>query len=334
MTVRHPSKHRFSLYKATISMLCTSLILASTAIAAPQGKKAKGPKPVGAVNSSNGGVYNPGEYGVIFKFITFEQDHIYRGNDSVSFVRPAKGEKPGKRPYEKSLSKYQITLRTGIWKDFDARLIVPYLSKELKRQSFNRDFSDDNTGLGDITLIGRYRIMSQKKKDPFNLAVGLGLEMPTGKTDERDSSGRTPGYLQPGGGSWNPIVEVGAHKVIGPHWIGSHLLYKNTTEGELGNSDFERPDVFKYNFSYGYAVTKNFDFQIELNGEIKSKAEKNGKTLPNSGGHSIFITPGIHYKIKKGMHFGLAIPFTAYRDLNGEQPSEDYRIVAKFAMKF
>ncbi len=65
MTVRHPSKHRFSLYKATISMLCTSLILASTAIAAPQGKKAKGPKPVGAVNSSNGGVYNPGEYGVI-----------------------------------------------------------------------------------------------------------------------------------------------------------------------------------------------------------------------------------------------------------------------------
>ncbi len=318
-----------------VIFLSTALMmLASAAVAAPGGKKGKGPKPVGAVNSSNGGVYSPGEYGIIFKYITFQQDSMYRGSDEVSFMRPGMGQKPGKKVYEKRLDRYQLTLRTGIWKDFDVRLIVPYMDKELKRQSFKASFSDDNAGFGDITLFSRYRIMSQKNKDPFNLAVGLGLEIPTGKTDVKDSSGMTPGYLQPGGGSWNPAVEVGAHKVTGPHWIGSHILYKMTNEGELGDRDFERPDVFKYNFSYGYALAGSFDLQLELNGEVKSKAKLDGKTMPNSGGHCLFITPGIHYKIMKGMHVGLALPVTVYRDLNGEQPSEDYRVVAKFAMKF
>ncbi len=185
-----------------------------------------------------------------------------------------------------------------------------------------------------MTFFSRYRVFSQKKKDPFNLAVGFGLEMPTGATDEKDSSGKTPGYIQPGGGAWNPILEVGAHKVMGQHWFGSYFLYKMTTEGELGNKDFERPDVFKYNFSYGYALSRYFDLELELNGLVKSKAELAGKELNNSGGHMFFLTPGFHLKIRKGMHFGLCTPVTIYRDLNGIQPAEDYRVVAKFAMKF
>ncbi len=176
--------------------------------------------------------------------------------------------------------------------------------------------------------------MSQKNSDPFNLAIGLGLQMPTGDTDEKDGSGKTPGYLQPGGGAWNPIAEIGAHRVVGPHWFGSHLLYKYTNEGELGKKDFERPDLFRYNLSYGYALSNTFDLQLELNGEVKSKAEREGVKQKNSGGHTLFLSPGVHFKIRKGMHFGLCVPMTVYRDLNGEQLSEDYRVVAKFAVKF
>ncbi len=310
------------------------LALVTTVQAAAQQKKGKNVKPVGAVNSSNGGVYNPGEYGVILKYITFTQDQLYSGSDEISFVRPVPGMKPGKKPYEKTLQKYQLTLRTGILNDFDARLVIPFFDKGLERKSFKAQFDDDNTGFGDITLFGRYRILSQKKKDPFNLAFGLGLEMPTGETDVEDSVGKTPGYLQPGGGSWNPVFEIGAHKVKGPHWFGSHLLYKNTTEGELGAKDFERPDVFKYNLSYGYALSSSFDLQLEVNGEVKSKAELEGKKQKNSGGHLLFLSPGLHFKFYKGMHMGLCVPLTVYRDLNGEQLSEDFRVIGKLALKF
>ncbi len=315
-------------------VFCAVLLSVSGAQAGQKGKKGKGPKPVGAVNSSNGGVYSPGSYGVIFKYITFEQDELYKGDDKVAFVRPVKGEKPGRKVYSRDFHKYQMTLRAGLWENFDARLVIPFFDKGLRRKSFNKSFSDNNTGLGDLTLFARYRIFAQKKKDPFNLAVGLGLEMPTGKTDEKDSTGKTPGYIQPGGGSWNPIFEIGAHKVMGPHWFGSHFLYKMTTEGELGNMDFERPDVFKYNFSYGYAFCDYFDLQLELNGEVKSKAKREGRKMANSGGHMLFLTPGVHVKFFKGMHFGLCTPIAVYRDLNGTQLSEDFRVVAKFAVKF
>ncbi len=322
------------LLKCALLILLSFMISAAAVQAGPQKKKGKGPKPVGAVNSSNGSVYQKGNYGVILKYITFDQDQLYNGNDKVSFVRPVKGKKPGKKLYEKNFNKYQMTLRAGLWENFDARLVIPFFDKGIKRQSFNKDFSDDNSGFGDLTIFGRYRVFSQKKKDPFNLAVGIGLEMPTGDTDAKDSNGKTPGFIQPGGGAWNPILEVGAHKVMGPHWFGSHFLYKMTTEGELGNMDFERPDVFKYNFSYGYALSRYFDLQLELNGEVKSKAERQGVKIGHSGGHMLFLTPGVHVKIRKGMHFGLCVPMAVYRDLNGIQPSEDYRVVAKFAVKF
>ncbi len=317
-----------------LSLLVALSLFAGSGQAESHLKMGKEPRPVGAVNSGNGSVYGVGSYGVIFKYITFDQDELYDGDSKVSFVPPMKGKKPGKKVYEKDFRKYNLILRTGIWENLDARLIIPYFDKGLKRQSFKASFNDSNSGLGDLTLISRYRVFSQKKKDPFNLAVGFGLEMPTGATDEKDGSGKTPGYIQPGGGAWNPILEVGAHKVMGPHWFGSHFLYKMTTEGELGDKDFERPDVFKYNFSYGYALSRYFDLELELNGLVKSKAELAGKELNNSGGHMLFLTPGFHVKIRKGMHFGLCAPVTIYRDMNGIQPVEDYRVVAKFAMKF
>ncbi len=310
------------------------VLLAVPAGAGEKTKTAKGPRPVGVVNSSNGGVYQKGQYGIIFKSIFYDQDQLYDGNDKVDFTRPVKGQKPGKQCDEKSLRQLQMTLRAGITDRIDAKLIVPFLDKGMHRQSWNKNFSDDHSGIGDIRLISRYRIWSQKAKDPCNLAIGAGVKFPTGCTDEEDTSGNTPGFLQTGSGSWDPVVELGAHKVMGRHWFSSHLMYQMTTEGEVGEMDCEKPDVFKYNVGYAYAVSKLLDLQLECNGEIKEKGTLAGETQDDTGGHVVYLTPGVHFKLKKGIHVGLCTPIPVYRDLNGTQLSEDYRIVAKLAMKF
>lgn len=316
-------------------MLLALIVFAFPAGAAQKDKPAKGPQPVGAVNSGNGGVYEKGNYGIILKYINFTQDQLYDGNDELDFIRPQKGQKPGKKCYERTTEKFQLTLRAGISENLDARLIIPYLDKELKRQSFNNDFTDSNSGIGDIKLISRYRIWSQKKKDPFNLAFGLGVKMPTGKTDEEDDSGVClPAYLQAGSGSWDPIFELGAHKIIGRHWISTYFRYKMAGKGELGDRDFEKPDIFKYNVAYAYALSNLFDLELELNGEVRGKAELDGKKNDNTGGHIIYLTPGIHFKFYKGMHCDVGIPIPVYRDLNDPQLSEDYRIITKLAIKF
>ncbi len=121
---------------------------------------------------------------------------------------------------------------------------------------------------------------------------------------------------------------------MGRHWLSSHLMYVMTTEGDLGDYDFEKPDVFKYNFAYAYALSNLFDLGLELNGVVKSKAEKDGIKNDDSGGHVIYLSPGIHFKFRKGMHLDFCVPIPVYRDLNGTQLSEDYGVVVKLAMKF
>ncbi len=287
-------------------------------------------RPVGVVNSSNGGVYKKGDFGVIFKFITFDMDELYDGSDSIDMTRP----KMGKAISGKKVNMANLTLRYGIMDKLDARIIVPYVDKELDRMSAKKDFTDSNSGIGDVKLISRYSIFSQKRKDPFNMAIGLGVKFPTGSTDEKDSSGKTPGFIQTGSGSWDPIMEVGAHKVMGRQWFSTYFMYQLTTEGELGKMDFEKGDLFKYNFGYGYALAKLFDLQLELNGNVRGKAEKNGMEVKNSGGHVLYITPGFHIKFNKKMHLDAGVALPVYRDLNGKQVSEDYRLVTKFAYKF
>jgi hypothetical protein len=314
-------------------MLCALIVFALPASAAQLTKTAKPCKPVGPVNSSDGTVYEKGQYGGKFEYINFKQDQLYDGDDKVDFAPPQNGQK-GKKCYERTTEEYRLTVRAGIFDNIDARLIIPFFNKEMKRQSFSQDFTDENSGIGDIKLIGRYRIWSQKKKDPCNLAFGVGLKMPTGSTDEKDSSGNYPGFIQTGSGSWDPIIELGAHKLIGRSFLSSHFLYKMTTKGKLDNDDYEKPDVFKYNFGYAYALSKLFDLQLELNGEVKGKAELAGQKQDNTGGHVIYLSPGVHFKFHKGMHFDVCVPIPVYRDLNGPQLSEDYRMVAKLAMKF
>ncbi len=297
--------------------------------------KKKGPgkgkiKPIGVVNSSNGGVFKKGKMALITKYITFTQDTLYDGSDSIDIPRPKKG----KAISGKTVNLVNVIFRYGIMDNLDARLIVPYVNKELDRVSMKKDFSDSNSGLGDIKLISRYSIFSQRDKDPFNLAVGLGVKLPTGSTNEEDSSGKTPGFIQLGSGSWDPLLEVGAHKVMGRQWFSTYFMYQLTTEGEVGNMDFERGDLFKYNFGYGYAVSKLFDLQLELNGDVRGKAKRNGVEMNNSGGHVVYMTPGVHVKFNKRMHFDAGVAVPVYRDLNGKQVSEDYRVVVKFAYNF
>jgi hypothetical protein len=168
----------------------------------------------------------------------------------------------------------------------------------------------------------------------LNLAVGLGVQLPTGGTDKKDDNGCYPGFIQTGSGSFDPLFELGAHKVMGRHWVSSHLLYHLTTKGEKGDQDFERPDTFKYNLGYAYALTKLLDLQAEINGVLKSKAELEGQKMVNTGGHVVYLTPGLHLKFNRQMHLGLGVPIPVYRDLNGEQLSEGFRVVTKLALKF
>lgn len=115
-----------------IILLCIIFVLTVSAQAAQKSKGSKkGPKPIGLVHSSNGGVFKKGQYGIISKYIQYTQDQLYDGNDKVDFERPKKG----KKCYEKSFLRYQLTLRTGL-----------ELNGQLKNKAKLEGTKKDNTG--------------------------------------------------------------------------------------------------------------------------------------------------------------------------------------------
>jgi hypothetical protein len=308
-------------------LLCGCLLLSAPTLVAAEGQTQCGSlTSVGMLNSSNGGVYAMGEYGFALKYVGADYDQSYEGGDSIATSTPGMTGK--------SFDQYQLTLRAGLFDNVDARVLIPLFNKDIERENgAGVTSADEGSGLGDVKLLLRYSLMSQKNKDPFNLAIGVGLKAPTGGTDNEDSNGTTPGYLQTGTGSWDPIFELGAHKVSGRHWASSYLMYQLTTEGERGDSDYEAPDLLKFSLGYAYALSRYFDLQLEMDAEWRSKAELEGVTLEDSGGTIVYVTPGGHVKLTPKVHFDLGVAVPVYRDLNGTQLSEDYRVIGKLAFK-
>jgi Putative MetA-pathway of phenol degradation len=321
-------------------LVLTMVIFSTVAFAGEQkGKcKYKGPRPVGEINMSNGGVYAKGSMGIIFKTKFFDKDSIYSGSDKISDYSN-KPKEAGPRKQERLMT--QVTLRYGLLDDLDFRIVVPYWGKSMVRGMKSNgniaQVNNSNDGLGDIIGMSRYRLLSQKKGDWFNLAAGTGLKMPTGKTDALDESNPKQKYygmgFQSGTGSWDPKFEIAATKMMKRWRFDTSFMYTLTTEGDR---NYEFGDKFCYNFGTSVALNNYFDLQLEYNGIWQGQTRKDGNKLANTGGNRGYITPGVHIKFSKNpnIHLDFGVPILIYRDLNGEQLSEDYQVVGKIALKF
>ncbi|WDP92762.1 MAG: transporter [Desulfobacter sp.] len=298
----------------------------------------KGPKPIGQINMTNGGVYARGKMGIILKTRYFKKDDIYSGSGSIADYT---GKPAGTGPREQERLVTQLTLRYGLFDNMDVRLMLPYWQKDMVRGMMKSgtltNVDSSNDGFGDMVLMGRYKILSQKKGGLFNLALGAGVKMPSGDSDDPDDSKKDESCFgmgfQCGTGSWDPKFEIAANRMIRNWRIDATIMATFPSEGDR---EYEYGNCFQYNLGSSVALNDWFDLQLEYNGIWKDKSEDHGAAVENSGGHWGYITPGVHFKLKKqpNVHLDFGVPILVLRDLNGEQLSEKYQFVAKLAVKF
>ena len=252
--------------------------------------------------------------------------------------------------YDRVNQSVQFTAKAGIFDNFDARIMVPFWDKQVKRKPGNLATPWDTntlTGLGDMVVMGRYAVMKQKNGDWLNFAIGAGLKLPTGDADAKNDAPYSAKhkYLGPGAqlgtGSWDPKFEVGATKFFGRSRVDAHMMY--TIPGQ-GAHDSRKGKQFKYNVGYGYALSKYFDVELELNGVDQQRHWYDGSVAKATGGHTIFITPGIHWKITDNSHLSVGVPLVIYRQLNGYSSTpdrnsryglgEDFQIITRLGFSF
>lgn len=227
----------------------------------------------------------------------------------------------------------------GVTRDFALFGMLPYLDKQLDMRMGGQDISRSQRGFGDLTLMGRYTAYEYNAPGrTLRVAPFLGIKAPTGEDNARDGMGRLPPPVQPGSGSWDVLGGVVLSYQTLDFEIDSQVSYKANREAngfEAGNV-FQLDGSLQYRLlprSLGAGVPAFLYGVLEANLVHAAKNRIGGVSDQNSGGTTLFITPGLQYATRKWvLEAGVQIPVSQH--LNGTALKNDYVFTTGFRVNF
>lgn len=218
--------------------------------------------------------------------------------------------------------------------------VLPYLDAQNLREADNEGgagavhLHGDARGLGDATFLAQALLTPPGGKEA--LALLAGIKAPTGVTDARDIEGRLfDAEAQPGSGSWDPLLGIAFSRPLGGVRFDTDLLYTFATEGK---AETNRGDRLRYNAAlsrrlggadpdHRHVGHGHIDAVVELNAEWAEATTIAGAEDPNSGGHRLFISPGLRYASADGWVAFASLGLPVRQRLHGLQTQTDYRLL-------
>ncbi len=217
----------------------------------------------------------------------------------------------------------------GATSDLALFAIFPYIFRnvELTDPSGKR-IDKNNNGIGDLNLIARYTAYSRDyPSGTFRIAPLAGVKLPTGD-DDLEPITTDSIDLQFGGVStitWD----------FGRHEVDADVIYRINTEAE----NFENGDNLVYDLAYEFRIypwtlpdvgAPNFIYLVaEANGLFSQKSNLNSNTINDSGGHILFLSPGLQFATKRYI-LESSIQLPVSQNLNGNQVETDFILTAGF----
>lgn len=254
----------------------------------------------------------------------------------------------------KSLLNVSVNFAYGISDKLTVGIILPYVQRSNIRETEHdmgtgeAELAGDARGLGNLTLFGQYRFYHDNASDAA--AILAGLKTPTGKTSEQKiEASLFEAEQQPGSGSWDPFLGLAYNKQFGRSGFSGNLLYTFVTEG---TQQTDLGDIFNYNLAVSYRVYSPqgghdhgqhahalkiidyIDVAVELNGGYRDHAVINGARDENTGGHILYLSPGVRIGLAHQWSLFTSIGIAVLNDLNGQQSEPDYRIISGISAAF
>ena len=230
----------------------------------------------------------------------------------------------------------------------------------MQTKTGNAGFTMDSNGIGDIKLMGKYRIFTNDTLAPTNQLSGIfGVSIPTGRIDERfdnhpdsTNNGRfLPYKMQLGSGTFDPIMGLTYQGSIDPFWYGTNFLYYGRFyDNEEG---YHQGNEVRLDFYSMYQFHQKSLVHLQLNGYYEGKysdepdAQKingdghrmfkpsNGYKSPlfdpnNYGGTRVNITTGLQFQPIPLHIIEINASKPLYQNLRGPQLAEDYRVMLSY----
>jgi hypothetical protein len=228
----------------------------------------------------------------------------------------------------------------------------------------------NTSGLGDVTVLGQYRFLNNQMSGT-QAAVLFGVKAPTGATHLVDPFGELfEAEFQPGSGSWDGLFGAAFSQRLSPALsfhanilaiatgtgtqdtnLGNRFLYNGALAYRLFGETASEPHSHDPRSAYAHAghdhsrmVTKTpvtaaphahvaLDALLEINGEWHGKQRTAGVLDPNSGGNTIFISPGLRLTVENWSSYVL-VGGPVVNDYNGVQATPAWRVLAGVSAVF
>jgi len=202
----------------------------------------------------------------------------------------------------------------------------------------------DSKGIGDLSVYGLYRFVNNEQTG-LQVSVLGGVRMPTGDTSEKTKEGdRFEAEHQPGSGSWDPLFGIGVSMPWNSASLGASLFYQLSTEGSqdttIGDGVFyslalaHRLGTGGSHAHHDHGPHAELDLILELNGEWREKVDIDGARDDNTGGHVLFLAPGVRYGAPQGWAAALSFGVPVINNLNGIQSEPNWRVIGNIGHAF
>jgi hypothetical protein len=244
---------------------------------------------------------------------------------------------------------------------------VPFINREfyrLKDQAIDRD---DVSGLGDMTILGRFTAVDRVMSDASLVRIELfaGLELPTGDTDElAEEEEGDDGALASGSPSTTalPKPRHGGHSgptgihdqdlalgsgsldaILGINAFATYRRFFGATGFQYavrgnGDHDYRYDNDLSFNFGVGgYLLTHSvtsLGLEARLTGETKGNDKQHGETLTGSNLTALYVGPQIHATYAERARFALGLQLPVLQNVSELQLVPDYRILASVGWQF
>ncbi|MBF0473053.1 MAG: hypothetical protein HQK93_04885, partial [Nitrospirae bacterium] len=132
-------------------------------------------------------------------------------------------------PAEMIMEKAALVAAVPVTNRLNIMVIAPYIINDMKMLSSVKSTSmamPEITGFGDMSLIGLYNIYSDAPIRPEQrLTGGLGLQIPTGANNVKIAGSYVHAMMQPGTGSWDPLISLNYMRAFYPLVLQINLSY-------------------------------------------------------------------------------------------------------------
>lgn len=261
-------------------------------------------------------------------------DKVYMGTEKI--------ENPGAK------EEYWTTEFTGFYsvsEDIMLLAVVPFKKTRMNGElivnadgtvAADSSMRGGEFGLGDVALLGRYTFFKKHAIDATTSAAGLlGVKFPTGKTNGKtdDDMEFLDSHLQLGTGSTDFLLGLSFSHSVQRLSLSANLLGTITTEGKFGDTKHQFGNSLNYDLTAKYRVYPGalasgpqLFLSLGVNGELRGREKAEGVEDPNSGGHTIYLSPGVQVIIMPHWIFELSCQYAIYHDLYGIQGGENYKV--------